>query len=115
MEHLLDKPTQLAMIQPVTDAIYAINGKWKLPILICLSFEKMRFGQIANDLPNITDRMLSKELRELEANRLVKRTIFDSGPVKIEYSLTDHGRSLHDVIIALHNWGVEHRKVIFKH
>jgi DNA-binding HxlR family transcriptional regulator len=112
MEHLMDKPTQMGMIQAVTDAIYVINGKWKLPILICLSFENMRFGEIANNIPNITDRMLSKELRELEANLLVKRAIFDSGPVKIEYSLTDHGRSLHDVIIALHTWGVKHRKVI---
>jgi DNA-binding HxlR family transcriptional regulator len=56
--------------------------------------------------------MLSKELRELEMNLLVKRTVFDSVPVKIEYSLTEYGKSLHDVIIELHKWGVQHRKMI---
>ena len=111
MEKSLDKATLLGMIQPVNDALYAINGKWKLPILICLNFDNMRFGQIANEIPHITDRMLSKELRELEANLLIKRTVFDLAP-KIEYSITDYGKSLHKVIIELYNWGLQHRKVI---
>lgn len=111
MENSTDKATLIGMIQPVNDALYAINGKWKLPILICLNFENMRFGQVANEIPRITDRMLSKELRELEANLLIKRTVFDLPP-KIEYSITDHGKSLHSVIIELCKWGLQHRKVV---
>ena len=100
------------MIQPVTDAIYVLNGKWKLPVLICLTFENMRFRQLANEIPQITDRMLAKELKELEANLLIKRNVSSSVPVKIEYSITDHGKSLHNVVLELQKWGLKHRNAI---
>lgn len=100
------------MIQPVTDAIYVLNGKWKLPVLICLTFESMRFRQLANEIPQITDRMLAKELKQLEANLLIKRTVSNTVPAKIEYSITDHGKSLHNVVIELQKWGLKHRKAI---
>ena len=102
----------MRMLQPVTDALYVLNGKWKLPILISLTFGAKRFGEIAKDIPRITDRMLSKELRELETNLLVKRIVYDTKPVVVEYSLTEYGRSLDDVIEALQKWGMQHRKKI---
>jgi DNA-binding HxlR family transcriptional regulator len=106
-------PSQcMSRIQPVTDALYVLNGKWKLPILISLSFGKKRFGQMTKEIPRITDRMLSKELRELEMNQMVKRTVYNSFPVVVEYELTEYGSSLDDVITALHKWGVQHRKRI---
>jgi DNA-binding HxlR family transcriptional regulator len=71
-----------------------------------------RFNEMEREIPKITARMLSKELRELEMNELVKRTVHDNIPVVIEYSLTDYGRSLDDVIEALHKWGTQHRKKI---
>ncbi len=101
------------LIQPVTDALYVLNGKWKLPILISLQFGTKRFGQIAKEIPKITDRMLSKELRELETNELVKRTVHDTFPVTVEYSLTDYGHSLDPVFKALAEWGIQHRERIF--
>lgn len=76
------------------------------------SFGNKRFKQIAGEIPKIMDRMLSKELRELEINELVKRTVHDSFPVVIEYSLTEYGKSLKGVIAVLHNWGLQHRKRI---
>ena len=97
---------------PVSDALYVLNGKWKLPILIALRFGNKRFGQLAKEIPKITERMLSKELRELEANQLVKRSILESSTVIIEYSLTDYGFSLDSVICELRIWGIEHRKRI---
>jgi len=112
MEKTYNKKTLQDMIQPVTDAIYVLNGKWKLPVLICLTFENMRFRQLANEIPQITDRMLAKELKELEANLLIQRTISNTVPVKIEYSITDHGKSLHNVVIELQKWGLKHRKAI---
>lgn len=100
------------MIVPVKDALDVLNGKWKLQIIIALSFGKKRFGEISKEIPKITDRMLSKELRDLEMNKLVKRTVHDSMPVVVEYSLTDYGNSLDKVIDELRKWGVQHRKLI---
>jgi len=102
----------MGMLQPVTDALYVLNGKWKLPILISLSFGNKRFGEMAKEIPKITDRMLSKELRELETNQMITRTVYDSVPVVVEYSLTEYGTSLDDVIRELHKWGTQHRKRI---
>ena len=100
------------MIQPVRDALDVLSGKWKLPIIIALSFGPKRFRQMANEIPNITDKMLSKELRDLEMNQLVKRTVYDSVPVIIEYAMTKYGESLDSVIKELRIWGVQHRKRI---
>ena len=100
------------IIQPVQDTLYVLNGKWKLPIVISLSFGSKRFGEMSKEIPKITDRMLSKELRELEMNQLVKRTVYDAIPVVIEYSLTDYGKTLEPVFNALYTWGVKHREKI---
>ena len=108
----LDHSACTGMILPVRDALDILSGKWKLPIIISLSFGAKRFGQIAKEIPNITDKMLSKELRELEMNDLVKRTVHDSYPVVIEYSMTPYGQSLDKVINELREWGLQHRKRI---
>ena len=99
-----------AMIRPVNDALDVLNGKWKLPIIIALSFGNKRFSEMSKEIPRITDRMLSKELRDMEMNNLVKRTVHDSIPVVVEYSLTEYGHSLDTVIVALRKWGMEHRR-----
>ncbi len=97
---------------PVRDALDALNGKWKLQIVISLMFGNKRFTQIAKEIPNITDKMLSKELRDLEAHELVKRTVYDSIPVVVEYTLTEHGRSLRELIDVLRVWGIKHRNQV---
>jgi DNA-binding HxlR family transcriptional regulator len=101
-------------IRPVRDVLDIINGKWKLPILIALSFGKKRFKELERDVEGITPRMLSKELRDLEMNQLVKRTVYDTIPATVEYSLTDYGKSLDHVIEALREWGKKHRNKLFK-
>jgi DNA-binding HxlR family transcriptional regulator len=102
------------MIQPVADALYVLNGRWRLPILMSLIYGNHRFTDIARSIPKMTDRMLSKELRELEINLLINRTVIDAVPVKIEYTITEHGKSLHTVIIELSKWGIYHRQIINK-
>ena len=102
------------MILPVRDALEILRGKWKLPIIISLSFGNKRFKQMSKEIPNITDKMLSKELRDLEMNQLVKRTVYDSVPVVVEYSMTSYGKSLEKVIIELRDWGIQHRKRIIR-
>jgi DNA-binding HxlR family transcriptional regulator len=100
------------MMLPVRDALEILSGKWKLPILVTLGFGNKRFSQMAAEIPQITDRMLSKELRFLEENQLVKRTVYPSVPVVVEYSMTPYGQSLEKVITELRNWGMQHRKRI---
>ena len=110
----LDHTECMDMIRPVKDALEVLNGKWKLPIIISLSFGNKRFSVMSKEIPKITDRMLSKELRDLELNQLVKRTVYDTVPVTVEYSLTDYGDSLDKVIAELRSWGTQHRKRIMR-
>ena|ERR1700712_1991391 len=102
------------ILRPIRDALDVLNGKWKLPIIVALTFGEKRFGEISKEVHGITDRMLSKELRDLELNGLVKRNVEDTYPVKISYALTQHSKSLEDVIESLKNWGTLHRKLILK-
>ncbi len=101
-------------LQPVQDALYVLSGKWKLPIIIALGHGNQRFKELLRHIPGITPRVLSKELKELEANELVTRTVYDTMPVSIEYRLTDYADTLKPVVQALHNWGALHRKRILK-
>lgn len=101
-------------ILPVSDALEIISGKWKVPIMISLSFGNKRFSEMAKEIPGITDRMLSKELRYLEMNKLVKRSVYDSLPVVIEYGVTPYGKSLQKLIDELHSWGLKHRKRVME-
>ncbi len=94
----------------VRDAIDVINGKWKLQIIIALSAGNKRFKDIERQIPKITARMLSKELKELEMHQLVVRTVYDTLPVAVEYTLTPYAETLDPVIGALHKWGAAHRK-----
>ena len=99
---------------PVRDALDILSGKWKLPIIIALSFGNKRFSELAKQVHGITDRMLSKELRELEMNELVRRTVYDTVPVVVEYSMTAYGETLEKLIEELQVWGTQHRKRILK-
>ena len=100
-------------IRPVRDVLDLINGKWKLPILIALAFGNKRFKELERDVEGITPRMLSKELRDLEANQLITRTVYDTVPVTVEYALTSYGKTLDDVIVAMRDWGKKHRSKLF--
>ncbi|HTN09085.1 MAG TPA: helix-turn-helix domain-containing protein [Agriterribacter sp.] len=104
----------MGMLRPIRDALDVLNGKWKLPIIVALTFGEKRFGEISKEVHGITDRMLSKELRDLEINGLVKRTVEDAYPVKVTYALTQHSKSLNEVIESLKKWGILHRKNILQ-
>ncbi|ACU07528.1 transcriptional regulator, HxlR family [Flavobacteriaceae bacterium 3519-10] len=98
-------------MRAVHDALYVLNGKWKIPIVTTLFFhDKRRFSDILNDVEGISNKMLSKELKELEINKFLKRTVLDTQPVTVEYELTEYGRKLEPVIINLSEFGIEHRK-----
>lgn len=100
-------------IMAVHDAMDVLNGKWKISIIssICY-YNKRRFSDILNDVSGISNKMLSKELKELEINKLVKRTVLNTQPITVQYQLTEYGKTLQTIIDNLSNWGKEHRKVI---
>ena len=88
-------------------AIDEIGGKWKPLILWALKDGKLRFNEINKTIPTITQRMLTKQLRELENDNLVNRKVYPEVPPKVEYSLTEKGQSVIPILDALHNWGKE--------
>lgn len=96
-------------IQPVKDTLDVVSGKWKLPIMMALSMDNKRFKELERMIAGISPRMLSKELRELETNQLISRTVYDTVPVTVEYALTAYGKSLNPVISAMREWGLKHR------
>src|SRR5947209_3121842 len=100
-------------LMAIRDTMDVLNGKWKVAIIGSLTFGEKRFKELQRDVDGITAKMLSKELKDLEVNKLVKRTVFDTKPVTVEYRLTEHGRSLEKVIEELVRWGSLHRRKIF--
>lgn len=87
-----------------------ISGKYKMIILYCLmEFEVVRFNELQRYLRKISDKTLSQNLKELEADRLVRRTVYPQIPPKVEYSLSEKGKSLMQVLDQLCIWGEEHR------
>lgn len=107
------KPEHKKEMRAIQDSMDVLNGKWKIPIIssICY-YNKRRFSDILNDIDGISNRMLSKELKELETNKLLKRTVLDTQPISVQYELTEHGRTLQTIINNLTDWGMAHRQVI---
>lgn len=100
-------------MRAIQDSMDVLSGKWKIAILssICY-YNKRRFSDILGDIEGISNKMLSKELKELELNKLVKRTVLDTQPVTVQYELTQHGKTLQTIIRNLTDWGIKHRKEI---
>ncbi|WP_218618728.1 winged helix-turn-helix transcriptional regulator [Flavobacterium inviolabile] len=98
----------------VNDTLNVLAGKWKLRIMASLQFGKKRFKNLEKEIPKITPRMLSKELRDLELNGMVKRTVYDTFPITVEYEFTESGKSFKNVIDAMIVWGIEHRQNVIK-
>jgi DNA-binding HxlR family transcriptional regulator len=101
-------------VQALQDTIYVIGGKWKLPIINSLCNGNTRFRDIERSIPGITTRMLSRELKEMEANHLVRRTVTPTMPVTVEYTVTDYCRSFGDIILEMIKWGKQHREKVMR-
>lgn len=99
----------------ITDTLNVINGKWKLSIIGALSCGNKRFSDIQKSIAAITPRMLSKELKELELNGMIERSVYDTKPVSIEYRLTASGRRFDKVLDEMITWGIAHREANIVH
>ncbi|CCB71014.1 winged helix-turn-helix transcriptional regulator [Flavobacterium branchiophilum] len=91
------------------DALDVIQGKWRIPIIISLTYGNKRFGEIQKDIVGISPKMLSQELKALEINQIIKRTLHDTMPVTTEYSLTPLGQSMNGLLEEILNWGIHFR------
>ena len=91
-------------------AMEAIDGKWKILILWYLRNEKKRFNELQKSIYGITQKMLIQKLRELESDEIVHREVYAVVPPKVEYSLTDYGKTLKPILKQLYFWGEEHNK-----
>ncbi|MDP5201793.1 helix-turn-helix domain-containing protein [Flavobacterium sp. DG2-3] len=99
-------------IMAVHDAMYILNGRWKISIIASLCFNTLRFSDLLREVEGISGKMLSRELKNLEENQLVTRTVLKTQPITVEYQLTEYGHTLKEVIDSLAKWGHNHRKKI---
>ena len=95
---------------PVESTIQLIGGKYKAVILWHLIAEKKRFGELKRLLPRATEKMLTQQLRDLEQDGLIIRTVYPVVPPKVEYSLSELGKSIIPVLDAMCNWGADYLK-----
>ena len=98
----------LQMNNPVELALHLIGGKWKMPILWRLNDGTRRYGELRRSLKRITDKMLTKQLRELEAAGLITRTVHPVVPPHVDYDITNLGRTAIPAIEALRSWGTSY-------
>ena len=101
-------------LNAVGDALYVIGGKWKLRIIIALAEGHKRFNELQRTIDGISAKVLSNELKELELNGFVKRTVHTGTPVMVEYEPTGYTETLHDVLKSLAEWGTMHREKLRK-
>ena len=96
----------------MVNALKLIGGKWKIAIIYTLRGDPVRFGELKRTLSPITQQMLTKQLRELERDLLIDRTVFEVIPPKVEYSLTEFGQSFMPVMESLCNWSTENQALM---
>jgi len=112
---ILSNPrNQKEEVQALQDTMYVIGGKWRLLIINSICNGNNRFRDIQRSIPGITTRMLSRELKDMEANQLIKRTVTPATPVMVEYSETDYCLSFGGIILEMISWGKKHRQRIKK-
>lgn len=95
---------------PILTTLQVIGGKWKPLILFYLKRGTLRFSELRRSVPQVTQKMLTDQLRELERDGIVHREVYPQVPPKVEYSLTPYGKSLAPVLEAMATWGTKHRR-----
>jgi len=99
-------------LKNVLDALYVLNGKWKVPLILCMVQSPKRFNEIQHAITGISSKILAKELKDLELNDFIIRKVYPTTPVTIIYEATEYSRTLKNVIGELSIWGKQHREKI---
>jgi DNA-binding HxlR family transcriptional regulator len=103
---------QQAELKALQNTLYFIGGKWRIPVINSLCNGNRRFRDIEKSIPGITRRMLSKELKDMELNKLLKRNVYPEIPVLIAYEPTEYCRTFGRIIQEMIRWGEDHEKVV---
>ncbi|MFC0211026.1 winged helix-turn-helix transcriptional regulator [Paenibacillus chartarius] len=93
----------------VTTTIQAIGGRWKMLILWHLHEGGRRYNELRRLIPGISQKMLAQQLKELEADGLIERRVFPEKPPRVEYEMTEYGKTLEPIFDIMYEWGVRHR------
>lgn len=99
-------------LKNVFDAMFVLNGKWKLPIVLCLMHSPKRFNELQKEIKGISPKVLANELKDLELNFLITRNVYPTTPVSIIYEATEYSHSLKNVLTELSVWGENHRNKV---
>jgi len=101
-----------ATLSSIADALYVIGGKWKLRIIVALKEGNNRFNELQRTIDGISSKVLSTELKDLELNGFIRRKVFTTSPVVVEYELTGYSETLNEVLHSLSTWGAMHKQKI---
>jgi DNA-binding HxlR family transcriptional regulator len=105
----VNKKHSQSSICPVEFTVNMVGGKYKLNILYQLAIhDVMRFNELRRELSNITPRTLTRQLRELESDGLINRQVYPEIPPKVEYSISETGKSLSSILLQIEKWGLNH-------
>ena len=99
-------------LKNVLDALYVLNGKWKLALILSLVQSSKRFNEIQHELTGISAKVLARELKALELNDFITRNVYPTTPVSIVYEATGYSRTLKSVLNELSTWGAQYREKI---
>jgi DNA-binding HxlR family transcriptional regulator len=111
-EILLTKDECAGSLKNILDALYVLNGKWKMALILSLIQSPKRFNEIQKEIAGISPKVLANELKDLELNEFIKRNVYPTTPVSIIYEATDYSQTLKSVIRELSAWGEQHREKI---
>ena len=111
-ETLPDKEACAGSLKNVLDALYVLNGKWKLALILSLVQSSKRFNEIQQEMKGLSAKVLAKELKDLELNDFIERKVFPTTPVTIIYEATGYSRTLKKVLSELSAWGEQHREKV---
>jgi len=117
MKMIIDEPIPTkeecsSSLKNVLDALYVLNGKWKLALILSLMQSSKRFSEIQQEVTGISAKVLAKELKDLELNDFITRNVYPTTPVSIIYEATGYSRTLKTVMGELSAWGEQHREKI---
>ena len=102
-------------ITAIKDTMEILSGKWKFHILgTLIQGDKLRFMDLLREVDGIGAKMLSKELQDMEMNRLVTRTVQNTKPITVEYEITEYGKTLEPIIDEISKWGTAYRQAMYK-
>lgn len=93
----------------VAETVNVIGGKWKVLILWHITIKPRRFNELRRLIPDISQKVLTQQLKELEKDSLISRTVYPESPPRVEYSLTQYGSTLEPIFDVLYDWGENHR------